>query len=650
MCGIAGLVSISEGAKSSIALDSRYMAASLQHRGPDSDSYWLDSKSGVSLVHTRLSIFDLTSAGGQPMHSHNGRYTIVFNGEIYNWISLRSQFFSDKSNSFWNSSSDTELLLELISTLGLLDTLPLLDGMFAFALWDHHDSTLCLVRDRVGEKPLYYGHVGSYFCFASELKAIKAIPSHNLTINYNAASLMIRYGYVPAPFSIFNGIYKLSPGSFLKIKNTSACVLPDIQTWWKSPLPSSYVSDHLSYLSDHNKISELDNVLTSVISNQMLSDVPIGSFLSGGIDSSLVTAIMQKQSSTPIKSYTIRFAESGYDESSYASSIAEYLGTEHQNHLVTASDAQNIIPHLPIIYDEPFADSSQIPTALLSSLTSNHVSVCLTGDGGDEMFGGYNRYIWANTLSRNIGFYPLTIRKCIGHLFTLLPASQWDNVFSCLQPLLPSSCKVSNPGDKLHKLASILHFTSNQDLYFLLISTWRDSLPFSNSYLVDDPILEYASSFDFTEFISSMISIDTHYYLPDDILVKVDRSSMSNGLETRAPFLDRNILQFSSSLDLSFKIRNSEPKWILHQLLSRYLPPSLFNRPKQGFAIPLDSWLRGPLREWSEDLLFDPSYYSDGFLDISKIRHQWNRFLKGHNNQHSLWNVLMFLAWRRAWD
>ena len=623
------------------------MADAINHRGPDDGDVWIDPEQGVALAHRRLSILDLSPTGHQPMQSACSRYVVVYNGEIYNWAELRGELEAAGHAPSWRGHSDTEVLLAGIAAWGLEATLRRARGMFAIALWDSVQKTLTLARDRIGEKPLYYGRVGDCFVFASELKALRALPETCFDTDPGALALMLRYGYVPTPYSIYRGISKLPPGSLLRVLDNGG--FGDPEPWWCFAAVAQEGAVIQHDLSDDAALNELESVLGSAIGEQMVADVPLGALLSGGLDSSTVVALMQARSTRPVRTFTIGFAEGDYDEAIHAKAVARHLGTEHTELHVDSAQALDIIPHLPDIYDEPFADSSQIPTALVCALTRQHVTVCISGDAGDELFAGYNRYFWATSLWRRFGRVPPSFRGAASAGLSAIPADVWNELFRLISPLLPSRLRVSNPGDKLHKLAEVLAASSPEALYAELVSQWRGNLPLLGihepSTLVATPC-HWPVLPSFTE---RMMAVDTLSYLPDDILVKVDRAAMAASLEARVPFLDPRVIDFAWHLPLSQKVRHGQGKWLLRQLLYRHVPRELVERPKQGFGVPIEHWLRGPLRDWAEDLLSPAALAADGLLDPAPIRAMWHRHLSGRNVQYALWNVLMYQAWRQRW-
>ena len=660
MCGIAGyLVTDRFSASEDMAEVAGRMADRLIHRGPNDKGVWTDAEAGIALAHRRLSILDLSPAGHQPMLSHCGRFVMIFNGEIYNHLDIRKELASlpaagihlsphDKLPQHgWRGHSDTETLLAAIAAWGLEATLKKAVGMFAIALWDRSERTLSLARDRMGEKPLYYGINAGALLFASELKAFKAFPGFDAEVNRQSLALMLRQSAVPTPLSIYRGIYKLQPGTILKLTrfDVSNHTLPIPQAYWSLRQVAEEGQRQPFSGSGLEAVNELETLLRRSISGQMLSDVPLGAFLSGGIDSSTVVALMQAQSSQPVQTFSIGFQESGYNEAVHAKAVAAHLGTHHTELYVTAEQALDVIPRLPSIYDEPFADVSQIPTFLLSQMTREHVTVSLSGDAGDELFGGYNRYIWSSKLWRRLHRLPRNLRLAMAGILTTLPPAAWDKIFQGLGYFLPASWRYATPGDKLYKLADVMAVRSAEEIYQALIYQWKDSdglvlgldkneaIP--NGEPIQLPDLEHC-----------MMYMDSVSYLPDDILTKVDRASMAVSLESRVPFLDHRIIEFAWRLPLSVKIRDGQGKWPIRQVLEKYVPNTLIDRPKMGFGVPLDSWLRGPLKTWAEDLLEESRLKSEGYLNHVPIQQAWQTHVHGRRNQaYPLWNVLMFQAW-----
>jgi asparagine synthase (glutamine-hydrolysing) len=650
MCGICGFIDPEMSRER--ALDVlRSMAGTLRHRGPDDHGQWHDGRNGVGLSHRRLSIIDLSPEGHQPMQSASGRYVIVYNGEIYNHADLKAELDSLPMPPSWRGHSDTEVMLAAFERWGLEEAVKRFAGMFAFAVWDRDEETLHLVRDRLGEKPLYYGRSGRTLFFASELKALRAHPSWRGNIDRNALCLYLRYSYVPAPYSIYGDVRKLPPGTILSLKPTSAALqVPNPSPYWtiravaEKGMSTPYPGD------DRQAEQELDERLRHVIRQQMVSDVPLGAFLSGGVDSSTVVAIMQAVSGCPVKTFTIGFREHAYDEAVHARRVARHLGTEHTELYVTPDEALEVIPQIPSLYDEPFADSSQIPTCLVSELARRHVTVSLSGDGGDEAFGGYVRYFWVMRLWDRVRAIPTGLRALLGEILTAVPPRHWDRVLGALRPILPGSFEQTTPGDKLHKLARVLAARDPGEMYVGLVSNWkRPADVVLGAAEPTTPATDRSQWADLPGFIDQMMYLDALTYLPDDILVKVDRAAMGRSLETRVPFLDHRLVEFAWRLPPAMKIRNGEGKWLLRQVLARYVPRELIERPKSGFAVPIDAWLRGPLREWADALLDTRRIREDSFFDSGRIRACWAEHLDGsRNRQHSLWAILMFQAWLDA--
>lgn len=641
MCGLTGYWQVAgDSAEASEAI-ARAMALQITHRGPDDSGVWVDAVAGIALAHRRLSILDLSPAGHQPMASPGGRYVIVFNGEIYNHLELRAGLPSIA----WRGYSDTETLLAAFEAWGIEATLKKCVGMFALALWDRETRSLTLARDRMGEKPLYYGWQGDAFLFGSELKALRAHPAFCGEIDRDALALYLRHNYVPAPYSMYRGIAKLPPGSWLTLTTNAAAVSPAPTFYWRAC--DAAQAGARRDLSDETAIAALDALLRRATGGQMVADVPLGAFLSGGIDSSTVVALMQAQSSRPVQTFTIGFHEAGYNEAEHAHAVAAHLGTEHTELYVTAEQAMAVIPRLPALYDEPFADSSQIPTFLVAELARRHVTVSLSGDGGDELFGGYNRYVWASRIWRSLGWAPRPLRAALAGILTTLPPAAWNGVFAGLSLLLPKRWRYANPGDKLHKLAGILAVRSPEEIYLALVShTDRPASVVIGSREPVTVLTDRRQWADVPDFESRMMYLDQMTYLPDDILTKVDRAAMGVSLETRVPLLDHRVVEFAWQLPLSIKIRDGQTKWLLRQVLYRYVPRELIERPKMGFGIPLDVWLRGPLRDWAESLLDEAKLRQEGYFHPEPIRQKWREHLSGQRNwAYYLWNVLMFQAW-----
>ncbi len=642
MCGIAGFINTSQVGHESIC---RKMVATLHHRGPDHSDVWISKDHGIALGHARLSILDLSTAGHQPMTSSCGRYVMTFNGEIYNHLQLRKKLSLSGYSASWRGHSDTETLLATFSVWGVKKTLQECVGMFALALWDNKEKKLTLTRDRIGEKPVYYGWQGSSFLFGSELKALKAHPEFQNNINRDSLCLLLRHNTISSPYSIYQGVSKLAPGSILTLNLSNKEI--EVETYWSMKEVVQSALNNPFEGSEQEALLELEAVLSQSVSDQMISDVPLGAFLSGGIDSSTVVALMQSQSSNKVKTFSIGFNEKGYDEAKHAKDVAEHLGTDHTELYVTSSEALNVIPQLPVMFDEPFSDSSQIPTYLVSKLAKRNVDVSLSGDGGDELFGGYNRHIWVKSIWNRTGHLPLFSRRLILYAITSLSPTTWNQFFRMCSSVFPSRYRVSQPGDKMYKLASVIASESPDAMYRDLVSHWSrpDSIVLGSKEpetLLDNPSL-LPDLFDVEQ---RMMFLDTVTYLSDDILTKVDRAAMSVSLETRVPMLDHRVVEFAWRLPLNMKIKNGQGKWILRQLLHKHVPKNLVERPKMGFGVPMDIWLRGPLRDWAENLLETSRLEQEGFFNAEAVRTKWNEHISGKRDwQHHLWDVLMFQAW-----
>ena len=650
MCGFAGFIGGDWSASDSVASILARMNRAISHRGPDHSAVWMDPEAKVGFAHNRLAIIDLSPAGNQPMASASGRYVIIYNGEIYNHRAIRDELAAVGSAPNWSGHSDTETLLAAIEAWGIRGALERATGMFAFALWDKAERTLVLARDRLGEKPLYYGRqeASGPFLFASELKALAEHPEFRRDVDRRALTLLLRYSYIPAPFSIYTGISKLPAGSILTLRQGAA--EPVIEEYWSGAAAAEAgIADPLR-IGEKEAIDALEQRFEAAIAGQMIADVPLGAFLSGGVDSSTVVALMQKLSPRPVKTFTIGFHEAGYNEAEHAKAVAAHLGTEHTELYVTPHEARAVIPKLPQIYDEPFADASQIPTHLVSALARRHVTVSLSGDGGDELFGGYNRYLLTSQLWGKISAIPKPLRAAAARALTALPPSAWTKFGDAAGGLLPKLAQVNRLGDKVHKGAPLLHSESVSELYGGMLSLWREpetlvigaTEPRSQATGLAPPLESLGG-------IERMMALDMIGYLPDDILAKVDRAAMAVSLETRVPMLDHHVVEFAWRLPFDFKIRGGETKWILRRLLDRHVPRALIERPKMGFGVPIGQWLRRPLRGWAEALLDERRLRSEGFLRPEPIRRMWQAHLGGAvDEQYRLWPVLMFQSWLEA--
>ncbi len=634
MCGIAGFVEFDAGRPDewlrAVALR---MARALAHRGPDEEGVWTDAAAGVALSHRRLSIIDLSDKARQPMVSACGRYVITFNGEIYNYLHLRERLSA--AGCRFRGASDTEVLLSAVVEWGVERTLACLDGMFAFAIWDCLDRRLTLARDRFGEKPLYYAASGRRFVFGSELKALVAGPEFSGGIDHSSVRLLLRFGCVPAPYTIYRNVCKLLPGSWMTVE-AGAAAGPRVY-WSARETALAAIADAWKG-NEEETLDALDQRLRTTVRSRMVSDVPLGALLSGGIDSTTIVAVMQAVSPRPVRTFTISFREGRFNEAGHAQKVARHLGTEHTEMLVTPEAALAVIPRLPHIYDEPFADSSQLPTLLVSELARRHVTVALSGDGGDEIFGGYLRYQWGHTLWAAAQRIPLSLRRLLGRMAE--SAGSDEGPMRWLPFRDPFHVR-----HRLHHLGQVIPVETQDDLYLRLVSFWTSPehvVPHSESRLAslmpDSP---------FTGIRERMMLLDTMNYLPDDILVKLDRASMAVSLETRVPFLSADLFRFAWSLPVRYRFRGKNGKWILRRLLTRYVPRQLVDRPKMGFAVPIDEWLRGPLREWASSLLDSRRLAEEGILEPAPVRQKWEAHLAGgHNGHRYLWTVLMFQAWR----
>ena len=639
MCGFAGFISAQEANSAETILTQ--MANSIAHRGPDDSGIWMDNAAGIGLAHRRLSIVDLSAAGHQPMISASGRYVMVFNGEIYNHNELRAELTQTQ----WRGHSDTETLLTGFDVWGVESTIKRAVGMFAFALWDKLERVLTLGRDRLGEKPLYYGWQGNAFLFGSELKSLKVHPSFNATIDRNSLALLMRHNAISTPYSIYEGIKKLFPGSLLTMSLQNRDAQP--VRYWDACQVAVNGFNQPFRKSPQEAVIKLEELLRCAIKQQMMADVPLGAFLSGGVDSSTVVALMQTQSSQPVKTFSIGFNEESFNEAEHAKAVAQHLGTDHTELYVTSEQAIEVIPRLPFLYDEPFSDSSQIPTVLVSELAKQHVTVSLSGDGGDEVFGGYNRYVLAQQLWGKLSRIPTSLRKILVNSLLAISPNAWNRLSSPIQSLLPKKLRYSNIGDKLHKGAGVVTARDSVELYRLLVSHWPNPEELVlHSQEPSTALTENVYQEEINSFVHRMMLLDTIGYLPDDILVKVDRAAMGVSLESRVPLIDHRVVEFAWQLPLNYKLRGGVGKWPLRQVLYKYVPQKLIERPKMGFGVPIDSWLRGPLKDWAENLLDESHLRQEGYFNASLVRQKWSEHLSGQRNwQYQLWDVLMFQAW-----
>jgi asparagine synthase (glutamine-hydrolysing) len=644
MCGIAGMVDW-RAATSGDALRSiaEAMIETVRHRGPDAGDVWVEAEGGVALGQRRLAIIDLSPGGAQPMHSADRRFVITFNGEIYNYRDIRREL--QAAGHSMRSDSDTEVLLEACALWGVEAAIERAIGMFAFALWDRKTRSLTLARDRLGIKPLYYAATPERILFASQLKAFRPAPHWKPTIDEDAVVGYLRHAYIAQPRTIYREAEKLAPGHILTLRGGST---PSPKCFWDLRGIAAAGQRRNDPVPDPREAADrLDALLRDSVKLRMIADVPLGAFLSGGIDSSTVVALMQAQSTRSVKTFSIGFHESGYDEAQCAKQVAAHLGTDHTEFYVEPRHALDVIPHLADWFDEPFADPSQIPTYLVSELTRKHVTVALSGDGGDELFAGYNRYVWAERLARAVNLVPRPLRGASAAALRALAPQSWNRLFG----FVPAAWRPALPGDKLHKITTLLDNPQPDAIYRRLVSQWeRPEDVAAAGREPRGPMWDPTIAHDFPDLVPRMQLLDMITYLPDDILTKVDRATMAVGLEGRVPLLDHRVVAYSWSLPLEFKLRGGRSKWLLRQVLDRYVPRSLIDRPKMGFGVPIDAWLRGPLREWAESLLAPARLASDGFVRVEPVRRAWREHLEGSRNwQYPLWTVLMLQAWRARW-
>jgi len=647
MCGLTGFVDFAKETTDAEMTDLvRRMADTLVHRGPDDSGVWVDAGDGIALGFRRLSILDLSPTGHQPMCSADGRYVIVFNGEIYNHRELREEL--SEAGGRFRGRSDTEVILEAVSIWGFEAAVLRLWGMFALAIWDRSERTLLLARDRIGKKPLYFGQFAGTLLFGSELKSLRAHPGFRAAVDMSALALYVRYGYVPAPKSIFQNVFKLPPGHLAVVRSGEA-VAP--RPYWEAREIVERSQPSPLHISERDAVDELDRLLRDSVGRRMIADVPLGALLSGGIDSSTVVALMQAQSGRPVRTFTIGFNEGAYNEAGHAKAVAGHLRTDHTELYVTPKEAQAVIPRLPDLYDEPFADSSQIPTFLVCQLARREVTVSLSGDGGDELFAGYSRYLWGESIWRWSRRLPRPLRRSGSRMVRVLSPDGWKALYSTVAAAVPRRWRQEHPGDKLYKLGDLMGESDEEGLYQRLVSAWKVPEEVVAEKLgAMSPLFGQTLPEGLATFTERMMYRDLVTYLPDDILVKVDRASMGVGLEARCPLLDHRVVEWVWKLPLDFKTRNGTSKWLLRQVLDRYVPASLVDRPKMGFGVPIDSWLRGPLREWAEALLNANRLRQEGFFRPEPVRKVWADHLRGgRNEQDRLWTVLMFQAWKERW-
>ncbi len=641
MCGFAGFVDFPREREAGLNV-LHGMARAIWRRGPDEEGFWLDIECAVGLTHRRLAVMGLGAEGRQPMVSPSGRWVLAYNGEIYNCPALRSELSA--AGVTFRGSSDTEVALAAIEAWGLEASLNRFVGMFAFALWDTAKRKLYLARDRFGEKPLYYGWQGKAFLFGSDLAALRVHPEWEGGVDRAALALYVRYNYMPQPWSIHPKLKKLVPGTWLELSQHGNDWIETQKTYWSALQVAKSATLNRFQGSESDAEEVLHELMKQAVAGQMTAEVPLGAFLSGGIDSTTIVALMQSMAVRPVRTFTIGFAESSYDESDPARRVAEHLGTDHRECILGAQDALAIIPQLPVFYSEPFADASQLPTILVSRMAREQVTVALSGDGGDEIFGGYNRYVWGESLWRRMGFAPAWALELLRKALQAGSPAAWD-ACACF---LPGVSAMRQPGEKLHKFAILLGAENPCAFHERLGSFWHMSNPVLGS--MEYPAVTHADVWESKwEMTESMMLADTLNYLPDDILVKVDRAAMGVSLEARAPFLDHRLFEFVWSLPLSFRVQRSGGKRVLRNILDRYVPRRLIERPKSGFALPVHDWLRGPLKDWCEGLLDESRLRNEGFFDPAMVRNAWDEHLSGRRNrQYDLWSILMFQAWKEA--
>ncbi len=650
MCGILGFLdpgSVDE--QKAIALAKR-MGVTMRNRGPDDHGEWCDAGAGIVLGQRRLSINDLSFAGHQPMVSASGRYVIVLNGEIYNFLELRRDL--EQRGYPFRGNSDTEVAIASIEHYGFTEALTRFVGMFAIGLWDRDNRSLFLARDRIGEKPLYYGKVRDTFVFASDLNAIREMPGWSAQIDRDSLGLMMQHFYVPAPKTIYKDYKKLLPGTWLRVDARDCGIDREPVSYWSAADLAVVAADERQAIDPSTAIDALESLLRRTIRDKMIADVPLGAFLSGGVDSSTIVALMQAESMDKVKTFSIGFEDERYNEANEARQVATHLGTEHTELYVTPEQAQEVIPKLPELYSEPFADSSQIPTYLISALARRDVTIALSGDGGDELFGGYTRYLLAEKIWRRLNRIPDPLRFLVGMLVSLLPATKIDGLTNPIKSLLPDRWRYKHLANKLQKLAIICRSRDPEAVYKSLTSMWeRPSRVVVGSRDIDMFQSQPGIISQLPNFTERMMLLDLLLYLPGDILTKVDRASMGKSLEVRIPFLDHRVVEHAWRLPLSLKVRGNDSKWLLKQVLFRFVPKVLIDRPKMGFGVPIDEWLRGPMRGWAEELLEERLLAHQGFFHAAEVKRTWQQHLSGKADwQHLLWPILMFQAWFDYYD
>ncbi len=647
MCGLAGFLQAGGGDQAQMRAMAGAMAECLRHRGPDDSGAWAED--GCALGHRRLAVIDLSPQGRQPMASHDGRWVIAYNGEIYNYQDLRAELeeLDPALKEAWRGTSDTEVFLEAVSRWGVDQATRRTNGMFAFALWDRRERLLHLGRDRLGEKPLYYAWMGKHFLFGSELKALRAHPAFRASLDRGALALYMRHNYVPAPYCIYEGVAKLPPASLLTISPERPGEIPEPRAYWSVRQVCEAGTARPFAGSEDEALAELEALLLEAVEMRMVADVPLGAFLSGGIDSSTVVALMQARSPRPVKTFSIGFSEDAYNEAPYAKAVARHLGTEHTELYVTPEEAMAVVPRLPRLYDEPFSDSSQIPTFLVAELARRFVTVSLSGDAGDELFGGYERYFWGRDIWAKTGWLPYPGRRLAAGLLEALPRGALSAALAPLRRWLPAAAARRDPGELAQRVAGYLKVREPVAMYRRLVSHWRpeDGLVVGGAE-PPTPLSERSQWPAFNDFLLRMMYLDLITYLPDDILVKVDRAAMGVSLESRIPLLDHRVVEFAWRLPSSLKVRGGKGKWLLRRLLYKYVPPELVERPKKGFGVPIDHWLRGPLKEWAAELIAPERIQRQGYLKAGVVQRAWREHQEQVKDWHYwLWDVLMFQLW-----
>lgn len=648
MCGLAGFLTATPSDGDTLARAVGRMIAPIAHRGPDDEGVWVAAESGLALGFRRLAIIDLSEQGHQPMRSATERFTMVFNGEVYNFEDLRREL--EGLGARFRGRSDSEVILAAFEQWGVTASLPRFLGMFAIAVWDARDHVLHLTRDRLGKKPLYVYARDGLVSFGSEIKALVPGPAFDRTIDHDALVSYLRYLYVPAPRTIYRHVRKLEPGRVLSIRDARA-PLPDTVPYWSAEEAARRGAADPFTGSDDDAVAEADRLIGDAARRRMVADVPLGAFLSGGLDSSTIVALMQAASSRPVRTFSVGFEAGDYNEAPHAARVARHLGTDHTEITLTPDDARGLVPSLPDFFDEPLADPSQLPTYLICREARRELTVAVSGDGGDEVFGGYNRYAFGARLIGPASRMPAAARRLVSAGISAVRPDGWDRLFQRVGPVLPSSLRHRLPGEKLHKVGALLRADSPAGMYRSLLSAWQD--PRALVLTGDEPsgaVERVFSNGAPLGLVDRMMLADQLTYLPDDLLAKVDRVSMAVSLEVRVPLLDHRVVEFAWRLPARFKIRDGQTKWLLRQVLHRYVPATLVDRPKMGFSVPIDRWLQGPLRGWAEDLLAPERLRRAGILAPGPVRRAWERFKEGRTARgQGLWAILMFQAWHERW-